>query len=87
MGNRDAAAVEVIISEHRTADGGDEDSVFLNAVMFNGFSDQFVQDTVTASGAVVHIGLDRTGTAFKGIKEHIGTAEFDFFGTHFVYSL
>ena len=53
--------------------------------MVDRFSDQFVQNTVTASGAVVHILFDRSRAAGEGIKEDRRTTEFDFF-THFYIS-
>ena len=69
MGDRDVAEVEVVVGEHRTADGRDELGILLNTVVLHRFSDKFVQYTVAAAGAVVHILFDRAGTAVESIKK------------------
>ena len=50
-------AVEVIVSEDGTSNGGDADDVVLEAELFYAFSDQPVRDTVVAAGAVVEHGI------------------------------
>ena len=81
--DRDPSAVVVVIGEDRAADRGNNDGLFLNSMIFHRLGDQLVQDSVSAAGAVVHVLLDRAGTAFKGVKKDFGFSEFDSFSGHF----
>ena len=81
--NGNSAAVVVIVGEDRAADRGDDDGFLLNAMMLDGFRNEFVKDAVSAAGAVVHVLLDRTGTAREGIEKDFGFTEFYNLFAHF----
>ena len=84
--NGDASAVEIVVGEHSTAYGSNKHGIFLDTVEINGFRNQFMQYSMTAAGAVVHIFLCNTGFAVEGFKKDRTSAEFYFF-THFATSL
>ena len=57
----------------------DEVGILLDPVVLDRLGDELVQDAVAAAGAVVHVGLDRTGAAVERVEEDFRPAEFDFF--------
>ena len=48
-------AVEIIVSEHRAADGSDADAFFLQAQLLDALRHQPVHDAVRAAGAIVQM--------------------------------
>ena len=59
-------AVEVVVREHRAADGRDADALILHAQLFDALRDQPVHDAVRAAGAVMQVGV---GQHFGFLKD------------------
>ena len=69
MSSLHIADVEVVIREHRAANGADEDGAILQAHLFQGFRNQLVSHAVAAARTIMGLLLEIAFTIVE-IVEH-----------------
>src|SRR5579884_3886457 len=69
VGHLDVADIEIIVGEHGAADWADENGAVLDPEILEGFRDELVCDTVSATGTVVGLLLEVRLALVKIVEE------------------